>query len=112
MDPSIATVIASAHFLIDDELWVIPIHDEWERPTLVGWVLWEKRSWLEHSQLGNLVLSYLRYLPATKANARPEIAQEGFRISAANPVGLSSIQFRESIQPKNLGFELVREENK
>lgn len=54
MDPSIVTVIASAHFLTDDELWVIPTHDEWKRPTLVGWVLREKRPWLEHSQLGNL----------------------------------------------------------
>lgn len=43
MDPSIATVIASAHFLIDRELWVIPTDDEWERPTLVGWVLWKGR---------------------------------------------------------------------
>lgn len=110
MDPSVATVIASAHFMSDVELWVIPTDGEWERPTLVGWVAWEKRSWLEHSQLGNLVLSYL--FTGNEANARPEIAQEGFRISAANPVGLSSIQFREGFQPKNLGFELVREENK
>lgn len=35
---------------------------------------------------------------------RPEIAQEGFRISAANPVGSSSTQFREDFQPKKLGF--------
>lgn len=110
MDPSIATVIASAHFLSDVEHCVIRTDGERERPTLLGWVSWEKRSWLEHSQLGNLVLSYL--FTGNEANARPEIAQEGFRISAANPVGLSSIQFREGFQPENLGFELVREENK